>query len=142
LLGDTDEGLVEVWDTNEMRSVRRLQHEGKVMSGSFDPSESYLVTASDDRAARIWQLATGEQVAQFEHDADVWAAEFSPDGKYVLSAGGRSDRTARLWLWRPRDLIAEACSRLSRDLKPEEWNQYLGAETYRPTRQWNEEELK
>ena len=43
----------------------------------------------------------------------------------MLSAGGRSDRTARLWLWRPDDLIAEACARVGRDLTQEEWTQYL-----------------
>ena len=133
------EGRAEIWDVDEGRQIQKLQHESTVTDASFDPSEKYVVTTSDDRAARIWQLDTGEQVAQFEHDADVQAARFSPDGTYVLSAGGRSDRTARLWLWRPRDLITEACSRLSRDLTQEEWAQYLVGETYRKTRQLDEE---
>ena len=75
------------------------------------------------------------QSARFEHDADVVTAHFSPDGRHVLSAGGRSDRTARLWLWRPDDLIDEACARVGRDLTQEEWTQYLPAEEYRSTRE-------
>jgi len=40
---------------------------------------------------------------------------------------------ARVWLWRPEDLIAEACARLPRNLTREEWQQYIGDEPYRPT---------
>jgi hypothetical protein len=32
-----------------------------------------------------------------------------------------------------KDLIDEACARLTRNLTPEEWRQYLGDEPYRKT---------
>jgi len=38
-----------------------------------------------------------------------------------------------VWLWRPEDLIAEACARLTCNLTREEWRQYIGDEPYRPT---------
>ena len=67
------------------------------------------------------------------HEDEVWTvAAFSPDGK-LLATASREDRTARLWLWQPKDLIAEACARLTRNLTQEEWRQYLGAEPYRET---------
>jgi hypothetical protein len=44
-----------------------------------------------------------------------------------------SGNTARVWLLRPEDLIAEACSRLTRNLTHAEWRQYIGEEEYRPT---------
>jgi hypothetical protein len=43
------------------------------------------------------------------------------------------DKTARVWLWRPKDLIADVCARLPRNLTAEEWKQYLGEEPYRKT---------
>jgi hypothetical protein len=51
---------------------------------------------------------------------------FSPDGKYLVTGN-------KAWLLWPDDLVAEACARLTRNLSPEEWRQYLGDEPYRKT---------
>jgi|YNPBryunderm2012_1023409.scaffolds.fasta_scaffold62858_1 hypothetical protein len=60
------------------------------------------------------------------HRSFVTAVAFSPNGQYVVSGSG--DGTARVWWWRPKDLIAESCRRLPRNLTPEEWRQYVGPE--------------
>lgn len=132
ILGD-DADLVAVLDVERGRRLAALRHEARVTDADFSPDGGFVVTSSVDRTVRVWDLADQVAVAQFSHDADVLAVRFSPDGKHVLSTGGRSDRTARLWLWRPADLIAEACARLSRNLTREEWAQYLGTEGYRET---------
>ncbi len=59
-------------------------------------------------------------------DGNVTAVTFSPDGRYVVSGSG--DGTARVWWWRPKDLIADSCRRLLRNLTREEWRQYVGPE--------------
>jgi WD40 repeat protein len=56
---------------------------------------------------------------------------FSPDGELLPIAS--YDHTARLWGWRPENLIAETCRRLPRNLTSEEWRKYLGDEPFRPT---------
>lgn len=139
ILDAEEKECVEVWDTTSNESIIKIMQEAEVTSASFDASEHYLVTTSVDYSVRIWDLSNSDQIAQFDHDADVVTARFSPDGRYVASAGGRSDRTARLWFWQPEDLIAEASSRLSRDLTMEEWDTYLGGEEYRLTRQLEKE---
>jgi WD40 repeat protein len=58
------------------------------------------------------------------HDGDVASAAFSPDGKYVVSAS--LDGTARVWVYQTDDLIADACSHLTRNLTHAEWEQYIG----------------
>jgi WD40 repeat protein len=133
LLDRDDERVAEVWDVDSRERRRLLAQETGITAVALDPAEGHVALCSRDRAVRIWSIDEGVQTAVFHHDADVVAAEFSPDGKHVLSAGGRSDRRARLWLWRPEDLIAEACRRLPRDLTAGEWARYLGDEEYRET---------
>jgi len=57
------------------------------------------------------------------HDGYVNSVAFSPDGKYMVTSGGA---VIRVWIWRPDDLIAEACSCATRNLTRAEWNQYIG----------------
>jgi len=39
---------------------------------------------------------------------------------------GSKDGTARVWVYRTEDLIADACSRVTRNLTLTEWQQYIG----------------
>jgi hypothetical protein len=68
---------------------------------------------------------------------------FSPDNRSLFSASAtisqNGDVTAGLGLWLDRhivntdDLIHETCSRLTTNLTPAQWKQYLGDEPYRKT---------
>jgi len=87
---------------------------------------SKVVTRWIEGTARVWEAVSGREVARMTHASTVFAVAFSPDGRYVVSGSG--DRTARVWWWRPDDLVAEACRRLPRNLTREEWRQYVGPE--------------
>ena len=56
---------------------------------------------------------------------------FSPDARSLATSS--FDGTAYLWLVWPEDLITEGCSRIGRNLAPEQWLSYFGDEPYRPT---------
>src|SRR6266496_3248733 len=94
-------------------------------------TDTLVATASKDHTARVWETSSGKQIARFTHDESVSAIAFSPDGKYLATAS--MDGIARLWLWRSEDLLIEAQARLTRNLTPAEWQQYLGEEPYRKT---------
>ncbi len=100
-------------------------------STTFSPDGKYLATAGYDDTARVWEAATGEPIARMSHGDTVRSIAFSPDEKYLATAS--HDKTARVWFWWPEDLIAEAYSRLTRNLTYQEWQSYLPDEPYRKT---------
>jgi KaiC/GvpD/RAD55 family RecA-like ATPase len=124
------DGIARVWEAASGQEVARMQHESRAWAVAFSPDGKWLATGSVDRTARVWEAATGREMARIRHEGWVLAVAFSPDGKWLAIA---SESTARVWLVWPEDLIAEACSRLTRNLTREEWRRYLGDEPYRPT---------
>jgi len=108
----------------------RLTHEGEVYAVAFSPNGELVATGSWDNTARIWRTDTGEETARLTHEGPVYAVAFSPNGELVATG---SYRKARIFLVHPKDLMREACTRLTRNLTREEWRQYLRDEPYRPT---------
>jgi WD40 repeat protein len=120
-----------VWEVSSGREVARLRHDDTVLAVVFSPNGQYLATASQDATARVWATRNGQEVARLTHQQVVHAVAFSPDGQYVATAS--DDHTVGVWDIRPHDGLAAACTRLTRNLTPEEWRQYVGEEPYRKT---------
>ena len=118
-----------VWETANWREVTRLPHEHGVKHVVFSPDNHSLATASANDAW-IWDIA-GREITCLPHGDTVWAVTFSPSGRYLATIS--SDHTARVWLWLAEDLMVEACARLTRNLTPAEWQQYLRGEPYHQT---------
>jgi WD40 repeat protein len=120
-----------IWHLSSGEELARMTHNNIINMVAFSPDGRYLATASDDQTARVWGVPSGEEVARVTHDDSVEDVAFSPDGRYLTT---ESSGTARARLWRqPEDLSKEACSRLTRNLTKEEWQQYMDGRPYHKT---------
>ena len=67
-----------------------------VVSASFSPDGTRVVTAGTDRTAKVWDAATETTPLTLKgHTAAVLSASFSPDGTRIVTGG--ADKTAKVW---------------------------------------------
>jgi WD40 repeat protein len=122
-------GAVWIWETATWRQTAWMNHGEPIETMAFSPGGRWLATQSSHGSVRVWEVSTGREVTRVIQPG-VRAVTFSPDGRLLVTSDGPS---VRGWLWRPEDLIADACARLPRNLTQEEWRQYFGTEPYCPT---------
>ena len=102
-----------------------LPSKERILSAAYSPDGRWIVTASTDDTARVWSAESGQQKMVLQgHTGPVTSAAYSPDGRWIVTA---SDGTARVWWWGPdvEGLLAEARSRVARELTCQERVQYL-----------------
>jgi WD40 repeat protein len=94
---DRSDFAARLWDVASGRLIRTfIGHTSSILSATFSPDGSSVLTGSDDNTARLWDVATGQQIRVFKgHTERVTSVAFSPDGRSVLT--GSWDNTARLW---------------------------------------------
>lgn len=132
LVSGSDDYTARVWEIPTGHEVSVMAHDNWVHSVAFSPDGQFVVSGSWDHTLRVWEAKTGRELGRMFHNDGVRSVTFSPDGCFIAS--GSQDGTIRVWLWRPEDLIAEACRRLPRNLTREEWARYVGPGVpYRPT---------
>jgi WD40 repeat protein len=97
----------------------------------FSPDGRQLGLIGLKDTVRVWDVGTQSEIARIETLPGVKSLLFSPRGRYLATL--QDDGTVRIWLLRGEDLVAEVCSRLTRNLTADEWRSLFGGEPYQAT---------
>jgi WD40 repeat protein len=115
---------VQLWDLDTGKVVRSFPHPGLVDAVAVSSDGRFVLTGGVDGTARPWDLASGALVRFLPGHAGlpVAAVAISADGK-LLAIGG-SDGTVIVTPSGLSDLETSVCSRLLRDLTPDERTEF------------------
>jgi WD40 repeat protein len=108
------DGFAIVWDLKAQvpQPLFRMPHRSFVHYAEFSPNDRLIATACRDGIARLWDGQTGALIATLKgHQGPVKMAMFSHTGDRVVTAS--LDRTARVWVVDPDDLVRLAEERLA-----------------------------
>lgn len=132
----SDDNNARVFEVRTGREVARLLHQGSVYTVAFSADGTLVATGSSDRTARVFEARTSREVARLPLGETVVSVRFVSNGR-LLRCLGISKENSALHITQDfvytSDLIADACSKLDRNLTREEWKTYLGNLPYRKT---------
>ena len=133
-IGNLRHHSARIFDLKTANEISSINHDDVITSISFNKDGSHFATSSVDGSARVWNVVSGQEVSRVNFGEEVDKVQFSLDGKYLITTlSGDNNSRINIDLWRPKDLIEEACSRLHRNLTYEEWAFFIGDEPYRKT---------
>lgn len=131
VVGKLEDRAVSVWEVNTGRQAwKEMFFNAEVLWLAFTPDGRYLASLNSKDFkynTQVFEIASQQKVTERTSDGGVIG--FSPDGKYLLNVDGA---ITRVWLWRPQDLMGEACSRLRRSLTDAELREFFGNQQYVP----------
>jgi WD40 repeat protein len=130
----SEDKTARVFELGTRRELARLAHQGGVRAVAFSPDSKLVATGSDDQTARVFEARTGREIARLPlGENDVISVEFVSRGRDLRVVTRQAGPPGVLYPVYASDLIADACSKLDRNLTPEEWKTYLGTIPYRKT---------
>ncbi len=118
---------ISVWRLSDYTSVALLSHDKRIDSFTFSPDDR-LIAVRADKDGWVWNWKQARALVRLKN---VRKIQLTPDSARLIAV--HEDNRIRVWQLLTDDLIADACSRLERNLTQEEWRTYLGDVPYRPT---------
>jgi WD40 repeat protein len=135
--GSHDQTII-LWDVSDMAAPHAIDrplvaHTDWVFSVAFSADGKLLASGGQDQTIVLWDVASRRPVGSGlkDHTNKVRGVAFSPNDNLLASASW--DKTVMLWDVDIESWQARVCSIANRNLRPEEWQQYLPGRTYRKT---------
>ncbi|MGB3715096.1 MAG: protein kinase [Candidatus Promineifilaceae bacterium] len=129
------DNTIILWDTATGQPIgqRLTNHGGPVTRVKFSQDGSLLASGGFDDLVFLWDVASGQALGgpYAGHTGNVMDVTFSPDDQILASSsldGSMVFLDIDLESWRKK-----ACSIANRNLRIEEWEQFLGERNYRET---------
>ena len=96
--------VCRIWETKKGREQNSfMEHDGIIISVSFAPDGSKVVSASADKTLKLWRTSDASLVHTMKgHTGIVLSCTFRSDGKCLVS---NDERTLKVW-----DSEAGACT--------------------------------
>jgi WD40 repeat protein len=116
---------VQIWSGDGHRMLGKMRHDDAVEILAFSPDGQHIATAETGGKVHVWTVPAGVEIARSLHGNAI-KVQFTSDGSRLIT--GTGDGQVRVLLWRPADLAAEACSRLTGNFSPNLWQRLLGNE--------------
>ena len=108
---------------------------GEVLSLDFRPDDQWLAVGDSTGFVYIFDIGLHEEIARLPHVDKVTSISFSPDGSAISTA---ARKTVLFWgvssipQILSKDLIENACSRLTHNFDQSKWELLFSDEEYRP----------
>jgi WD40 repeat protein len=129
----SEDNTARVFEARTGREVSRKAHLDNVLGVVFSPDSRLVATRSAARIARAFEARTGRELARLTLGDLVRDVDFASGGRFLRAVSGTTDLLINEAPVETADRIADACSKLDRNLTREEWTTYLGKRPYRQT---------
>ena len=84
-------------DVSKFKCLETLKgHSYGVLSVSYSPDGTKIISGSGDETVKIWDANTGECLKTLKGHLDIiWSVAYSPDSTKIIS--GSDDETIKIW---------------------------------------------
>ncbi|GEM_PF-6279844 len=121
-------GTIDLWDPVKGKTAAHIEKKGEVKAMSFGPDNQWLATLRDDGSTQVWDVKTGDLVARVAvTDKTIFKPEID------MSPPLTWDNAAQAEEWNDKQLITEACARLTGNITQKDWKLYLSGTKYQAT---------
>ncbi len=92
-------------EVHQCKPKRMIRQDCGILSVTFSPDDTYIVTSGEDTTLRLWDANTLKLVSILQgHTDNVTSTAFNPKGTHIVS--GSEDKTLRIWEIKTRRSIA------------------------------------